>query len=666
MKRVIALVMAATLVSGISGTSIIVKADQTSAITTGVQADASSVDEVYKYDKSAANITMTEQNDTILNSNKVTVAGSADQAGTVIIKLNGKVIVDSAVKAANEQFTQDVELINGRNSIDIIHKSDSGKIAHKSINMTYLTSYDILVDSNYAGKEGVLDANGIKTFKTLQMAVNAVPSTNNKPVTIFVKNGSYKQKVIIDKPFINLIGEDSNNTVLTYDAAEGTRRTDGLPGSYGLDCASVTVTKDAVNFTATNIKFENSFDRNDPQFTFSDKQALAIRVDADKSSFYNCSFTGDQDTLYAGAYDSRQYYSRCYIEGDVDFIFGQAQAVFDDCDIRSMDRKSNPNGFVTAPRTAPDKAGYLFLNCRLFKESPAMAAASVNLGRCWGQDAETVYVNCYLGDQIGTKGWDDMSGNLAAKARFYEYGSYGDGAVTSATRRVLTDEQTKIYTMDRTFSQGYSDLWTPAKYFNVEPVINVINEPQENVTTPDFDFTASIQENANVTIKLNGQVLLNNKVCNANEAFTQRLSFNEGKNNLEVQVVDSSKNQVNKVYNVNYNKAVSDATFNVSNLSLKDVYGNQIEAIKQGSTIYASVNVQNNSKVDQTGTVVIALYDSNDNMVDYSFVTDNYGAAASKVVSTGFNVPTADGYKVKSFIWNNISNKSLVSNICEK
>ena len=124
---------------------------------------------------------------------------------------------------------------------------------------------------------------------------------------------------------------------------------------------------------------------------------------------------------------TRQYYYKCEIQGDVDFIFGRAQAVFDDCDIVSLNRgsKSN-NGYITAASTWENfKYGYLIINSRLLGEE-GMAPNSVSLGRPWHPNnykeanARVAYINCYMGEHISTKGWDDMSGFKAEDIELFE------------------------------------------------------------------------------------------------------------------------------------------------------------------------------------------------------------------------------------------------------
>ena len=252
--------------------------------------------------------------------------------------------------------------------------------------------------------------------------------------------------------------------------------------TYGTS-GSASVTVSANNFAAENLTIENGFDypsnfakaADDPT-KLADPQAVALKTDtgSDKALFKNVKFIGYQDTLFANS--GKHYFKRCYITGHVDFIFGAGQAVFDDCDIVSRDRGSaTNNGYITAASTQiANPYGFLFINCRLKKESPAMADGSVTLGRPWHPTrnlpdgtrsadpnaiGNVVFRNCYMDAHISGKGWDAMAGKdkdgkriwfQPQDARFYEYGSTGPGALTSDTRRLLSDSEAQNYDVTST------------------------------------------------------------------------------------------------------------------------------------------------------------------------------------------------------------------------
>lgn len=322
---------------------------------------------------------------------------------------------------------------------------------------------DMMVDGSYQGEDGALVDN-IKTFKTVEAAINAIPTENTKNVVIFIKNGTYKEKLKISKPNVTLVGESSEGAVITFDDASGTikRTEDGGDGTltYGTsNSASVTVTEAASNFAAVNLTIANEFDE-EANASMKNKQAIALKNESNKSMLVNCRLLGNQDTLYANK--NNQYYYGCYIEGDVDFIFGGANAVFDNCEIKSIDRVGiDPKGYVAAPSTLEENKGFLIQNSKL--TSNIEEKESIYLGRPWHPssaktpvNSTVIYKNCEIGAHIKTEGWTEMScaGVMIQPLdnRMYEYGSTGEGSRTSNTRRVLTDEQASQYTIENILS----------------------------------------------------------------------------------------------------------------------------------------------------------------------------------------------------------------------
>lgn len=312
---------------------------------------------------------------------------------------------------------------------------NSNPIVSKNNPIEKVKSYDIVVA-----------ADGTADFKTVQEAILSVASLKKKETKIFIKNGTYKEKLEIpkDKNHITLIGESKDKVILTYDDYASKKNSEGKDiGTSG--SASFIVT--ANNFKAKNITFENS---SGPV-----GQAVAVRIDGDKVIFDNCKFLGFQDTLYPRDTASRQYYKNCYIEGTTDFIFGASTAVFDHCEIFAKKGGS----YLTAASTVENNPyGLVFLNCKLTTEAPN---SSYYLGRPWRNYAKTVFIKCEMDAHIKPQGWHNWSKPEAEKTTFYgEYLSTGTGA--NATSRVswshfLTPEQfEKEYTLKAIFKD-----WNP-------------------------------------------------------------------------------------------------------------------------------------------------------------------------------------------------------------
>lgn len=281
-----------------------------------------------------------------------------------------------------------------------------------------------------------LDGSG--NFMTIQAAVDAARSFPDKRVTIHVKNGIYREKVVV--PSVNtklsIIGEDAAKTIITWDDYFGKINRGRNSTFY-----TYTLLVIADDFYAENLTVENS--------AGPVGQALALFVKGDRCVFRNCRLLGNQDTLYTDGLNSRQYFDGCYIEGTTDFIFGPATALFNNCTVHSK-----RDSYITAASTPEGKPfGYVFMNCKI---TAAPEAKKVYLGRPWRDYAKTVFIGCELGAHIVPEGWSNWSGTGRDKTAYYaEYNNRGAGADIS--RRVpwshqLTKKEAKKYTIKNILS----------------------------------------------------------------------------------------------------------------------------------------------------------------------------------------------------------------------
>lgn len=296
-------------------------------------------------------------------------------------------------------------------------------------------------------------------FKTIKEAINSIAKDNRNEVKIFIKNGIYKEKLNIESDCITLIGEDAIKTVITFNDYAKKKFSNG---EFYRTFNSYTVFVQGNNFTASNLTIENSSGSGDDI-----GQAVALYVEGDSAKFKNCRLIGCQDTLFTGPLPEspiegndfggpmegkprivgRHYYEECYIEGDVDFIFGSAIAVFNKCEIFSKDRNKKINGYITAASTPRNNEfGYVFIDCRL---TGSAAKDSVYLGRPWRDYAKTVFINCYLGSHIKKEGWHSWNKELATKEAYYgEYRSYGPGVDDSNREKwshILNEKEIEKY-----------------------------------------------------------------------------------------------------------------------------------------------------------------------------------------------------------------------------
>ncbi len=324
-----------------------------------------------------------------------------------------------------------------------------------------------VVDARHTGAAGAR-VGGVPTYRTIGDALTGLGTTfGPERAVIFIRNGRYREKLSVHRARTTLLGESRDGTILTYDAASGLPAPGG--GTYGTR-GSFTLRIQAPDFRAENLTIENAFDypanaakADDDPTKLRDPQAVALMTDlgSDRAAFVNVRLSGYQDTLFPNS--GRSYFHRCEVSGHIDFIFGAGQAVFDDCDIISRDRGSaTSNGYITAPSTDVDQPyGFLFVRSRLKKEHPGMAPNSVALGRPWHPSGDpravgsAVFVDCWMDDHIGAKGWDRMSSTDSTgariwwepeTARFFEHGTRGPGAVASPTRRVLDAAEAQRYT----------------------------------------------------------------------------------------------------------------------------------------------------------------------------------------------------------------------------
>jgi polygalacturonase len=262
----------------------------------------------------------------------------------------------------------------------------------------------------------VVDINGIADFNTIQKAIDSIPQENNQRVIILIKPGFYNQRVLIgkNKPFITLRGIDAYKTIISYNLNAQLMRPDGVR-TYGADCATV-VNRGSSDIILENLTIENTFGQH--------PQALAVKLASERAIMINCRLLGWQDTLMT--HSGRQYYINCYIEGGTDFIYGHAQAVFENCLIRSKESSHITAHAATEPNLP---TGYVFYNCKVITDD----GVSTDLGRPWRPYGRVVYYNCWLDKGVKPFGWDNWRDPNREKTAFFaEFNSSGPGANPTA------------------------------------------------------------------------------------------------------------------------------------------------------------------------------------------------------------------------------------------
>ena len=287
-------------------------------------------------------------------------------------------------------------------------------------------------------------SDGTGEFTSVQEAVNSIRAYMSDTTWMFIKEGVYREKIIIPSWVTNLFmkGDGAGKTVITWDDYAGLNNM----GTF----RTYTIWIQGSGFIAEDITFENS--------AGPVGQAVAVHADGDRAVFRRCRLLGNQDTLLTANQESRQYYEDCYIEGTTDFIFGPATAWFERCHIHSK-----KNSYVTAASTVEGhEYGYIFNRCRL---TAADGIDRVHLGRPWRPFAATLFMRCELGGHIlpeGWHNWDNPANELTA--RYAEYRNTGPGA-SPGTRvtwsRQLSRGEAKRYTPENVFAR--SDGWIPVR-----------------------------------------------------------------------------------------------------------------------------------------------------------------------------------------------------------
>lgn len=301
-------------------------------------------------------------------------------------------------------------------------------------------------------------------YPNITSALNDIKPEEGEEIEIRLTPGIYDENLVIRHPNLTLIGEDAERTIIRGNdyapqvLPDGTKR-----GTFD----TATIRTDADHILLKNLTIANT-----AGMAGRVGQALALYADGDDLRVTNCRLLGHQDTIFTAPLPpvngqgknegfgpkqeeprtpSRQYYSRCYIEGDVDFIFGGAMALFEDCTLYSHKRSGNKKdggiqGYVSAPSTPKGQPyGYLFVGCRFESDCPE---ETVLLSRPWRNDAKSVIVRSYIGGHIKAEGYFDWNKPEARLTSWYAEGS-NEGPGADRTRvdwaHKLDDAQVESY-----------------------------------------------------------------------------------------------------------------------------------------------------------------------------------------------------------------------------
>ena len=296
----------------------------------------------------------------------------------------------------------------------------------------------------------VVARDGTGQFRSVGEAIEVCRAFMDYHKVIFVKRGTYKEKLIIPSwvQNIEILGEDAEHTVITYDDHANILMDNSQLSTLNSQLKlgtfrTYTLRVDGSDITLRNITIENNSARLG--------QAVALHIEGDRVRVVGCRLIGHQDTVYTGKARSRVWFQDCYICGTTDFIFGPATAWFERCHIHSL-----ANSYITAASTPQEVSyGYVFNRCKLTAETDV---DKVYLGRPWRPYAYTLFIYCELGNHIRPEGWENWRNpDNERTARYYEYGNTGLGART--TQRISWSHQ---------LTKREAEAITPAAIFHTD------------------------------------------------------------------------------------------------------------------------------------------------------------------------------------------------------
>ncbi|KAK9275751.1 hypothetical protein L1049_023020 [Liquidambar formosana] len=288
---------------------------------------------------------------------------------------------------------------------------------------------------------------GTGDFKTVTDAVKSIPSGNKRRTIVWIGGGKYHEKITVDqsKPFVTFYGSPLDVPMIEYG---------GTAAKYGT-VNSATVAVESDYFVAANVAFVNSAPK--PDGKRAGAQAVAMRISGEKAAFYNCKFIGFQDTLCDDR--GRHFFKDCFIQGTVDFIFGDGKSLYLNTKIHSI---ADDQGVITAQarENVSDVSGFTFVYCNI------TGTGNTYLGRAWKERPRVVFAFTYMGTLINNEGWSNNMHPERDQTVYYgEYKCKGPGS--SPSRRVkyakiLTDAEARAF-LSMTYIHGNKWLLPPPK-----------------------------------------------------------------------------------------------------------------------------------------------------------------------------------------------------------
>jgi len=415
--------------------------------------------------------------------------------------------------------------------------TDSTDYTSATASASSLTITQATTTAGVGPTTNVVAADGTGNYTTLSSAISTLTSAGG---TIYVKPGTYTGQNTISQANVALrgLGGDPTKVILTA--------SNSILNS-GSDKKSATLQATGKNFYMENISINNTYSIDN---SVDGTQAIALYISGDKDVVYNSQFASRQDTLYADNGPSRQYFSSCKVSGTVDYIFGDAAAVFDNCVMYSLYRSGGGTDTVTAQNkqyasTSSHNylSGYVITNSQFLSETNNGSRSNIYYGRPWGEYS-TVIVSNNSVDSLNALGWTEMSTTVPylPTAYYAEYGTTGSGA--AGTREsyavALTATQAAAYAPD-SFLAG-SDSWAPTSALNtyiaaVVPSVSTVTIPAlSSVTLVSRIAPQSLGTPSGTATFLDGASILGSVTLDAlGEASYTTSLLSAGKHSITVQ-----------------------------------------------------------------------------------------------------------------------------------
>lgn len=321
----------------------------------------------------------------------------------------------------------------------------------------------------------IIAKDGSGDFTSIQAAIDAIPGGGRAPTILLLRMDEYHERVIVNKDNVRIVGEARDRTVITNSACA--KDPDGNGGERGTFLSFTMIV------TGKNVEVENLTIRNDAGDGREVGQAVAVYAAGDRGVWRNCRFIAHQDTLFCGPLMqkvtddiaprvgsaecvesvgdcpltfSRQYFEDCFIQGDVDFIFGPYRCWFERCTL-FMNARGGLYTAANTPETQP--YGLVFHRCFLTGECEEGMAF---LGRPWRKFSRTLFLDCEMDGHVAPQGFSDWDKEKVVTERYGEWGTRGvraDQSTRHPAQKRLTDNDAMAVTVQDVIG-GY-DGWRP-------------------------------------------------------------------------------------------------------------------------------------------------------------------------------------------------------------